>query len=62
MNWSQILANLVGVAGACAAAHKTLTASATTSWTDIGVGIALCVLANLVGLFQRPPTTPPALR
>jgi len=66
MNWTQIVANVIGVAGACLTAHG-FAGSGLGVVTDRGawLGVALCVGSNLVGLFQTTPTTapaPPAIR
>lgn len=56
MNWKRVLGNIGGVALACAGAHQvTAPAGAATDGTTLAVGIALCVAANLFGLFQHPP-------
>jgi len=64
MNWTQILANVVGVAGACLTAHG-LAGAGFGVVTDRGawLGVALCVGSNLAGLFKTIPTAaPPAPR
>jgi hypothetical protein len=56
MNWKKILANIAGVALTCATAHHAMQpAGADTDWRALGVGVALCIGANLLGLGQNPP-------
>jgi len=59
MNVSKVLYNVLGAAAACLTTHAALNgslAAAVSAHALIATG--LCVGANLVGLFQSPPTTP----
>ena len=61
MNWTKFFSNVGGVAVACVGAHQAMaTPGAPIAWGAVGVGVALCVAANLLGLFQQPPHKDPA--
>jgi len=56
MNWTQVLANVAGVLVLCLGGHAAIGGSITAALSGTSVtGAALCVLANLAGLFQRSP-------
>ncbi|TAL44755.1 MAG: hypothetical protein EPN91_03740 [Salinibacterium sp.] len=58
MNWLKILANVAGVAIVCFGGHAIASGSVTSAATGTTAGgVLLCVLSNLVGLWQTPPTT-----
>jgi len=57
MNITQILVNVLGVAATCLVAHGVAGQSMSASISGTAVlGAGLCVLSNLAGLFQHPPT------
>lgn len=49
----KILLNIAGVGLACATAHQVM--GVPVSWSTWGMGIGMCVIANLIGLHQDPP-------
>ena len=56
MNWTQLAVNVAGVAAVCLGAHAAVggSISAALSGTSL-TSAALCLLANLAGLFQPSP-------
>ncbi len=60
MDWKKIGANLTVVSAGCFSAHYLMAGGLRAALTlENGVSIALCLGANLLGLFQRPPQTTP---